>query len=59
MMLTNEQLLALAEEGHHLVSAAYYASSHREDEEAQLNRIALAARRIAEIVIPQDLRYSP
>lgn len=57
--LTDEQQLALVKEGHDLISAAYLASANRDDKEHQLNCIALAARRIAEIVLPKDLRYTP
>lgn len=62
MTLTEEQLLALKDLGREMNESAmdaYLAYANPGRKNACLNRVAIAARRIAEIVLPQDLRYIP
>jgi len=54
--LTDEQLLELTTLGSEITACAYFVAGGKD---AYSSRIDLAARRIAEIVIPQDLRYVP
>ena len=56
--LTPDQCRVLAEEGRELARMADIETTHPGEDFPSL-RIALAARRIAEIVMPQDLVYAP
>lgn len=57
MSWTAEQLIALAKEGAEIAKMAALGLESQPNADFVESRIALSARRIAEIVIPQDLRY--
>jgi len=59
MSWTPEQLRTLASEGQELAQMAELAELNPGKVDFALLRISLAARRIAEIVMPQDLIYKP